>query len=98
MHPVFRLALGSLFLFPLTATAYDIEHGADVYEASQCVSCHASGFEGGKAQDFNAVRQWVGRCNGNFGYFFPEDEPDVAAYLSREYYGYSIPTEGSEGS
>lgn len=82
--------LVGVLLVSAQAHGFDLDNGANVYEESQCVSCHAGGF-GNKATDYQEVLGWVRRCNGNFGAFFPEDEPDVAAYLAKEYYGYPVP-------
>lgn len=94
VYVVAILAAIALLLAARTASAAEIARGQALYSAN-CGNCHAESVHGRlkrQALDFNAVREWVLRWNGNLKLNWDSDQvDDVAAYLNFTYYKYACP-------
>lgn len=89
----------SLAAFCVTTRAADPDAGQDAYllvhdAEMPCTGCHDEEYfrdpSNRTASSYFELRGWVQGCNQEFPQgWFPEDEDNVAAYLNREYYGFT---------
>ncbi len=77
-----------------SASGADAGRGAALYE-SRCATCHSEAVHMRAkrvATDFDDVRRWVVRWNGNLKLGWGDEElDDVAAYLNETYYHFACP-------